>query len=219
MGGLMGTKAISIPMFTVLRRFSMPIMLCSEIFILKRPQSKGVILSIVICMVGTVVAAMNDLAFNMKAYLIIGFSTIMTSAYSTAVTTKLTGANKRTKWEVLFCNSLVSIPLLLFVLWYKGLLLTCIHFPQWTNPSFLACFVLSSSLGLVLNFGVLYNNQVNGPLSTTVLGCAKNVLTTYLGMWGVGGDYIFTWANFWGVNISMVGAIIYSFEKKKAKPG
>ena len=72
-------------------------------------------------------------------------------------------------------------------------------------------------MGFVLNFAILYNTQTNGPLSTTIVGSAKNVFTTYLGVFGLGGDYIFTVTNFMGLNISMGGAILYSFVKFKEK--
>jgi solute carrier family 35 protein len=77
-------------------------------------------------------------------------------------------------------------------------------------------------MGFVLNFAILFNTQTNGPLSTTIMGSSKNVLTTYLGIFGVGGDYIFTVTNFIGLNISMCGALLYNYvkfmeKKKKAK--
>ena len=76
---------------------------------------------------------------------------------------------------------------------------------------------VSVTMGFVLNFAILWNTQTNGPLSTTVMGSAKNVLTTYLGILGLGGDYIFTVTNFLGLNISMGGALLYSYVKFKAK--
>ena len=56
-------------------------------------------------------------------------------------------------------------------------------------------------------FAILYNTQTNGPLSTAMVGSAKNIFTTYLkylrykvrrylGVFGLGGGYAFTTANF-----------------------
>ena len=38
----------------------------------------------------------------------------------------------------------------------------------------------STSMGFA-QLAILYNTQTNGPLSTTIVGSAKNVFTTYLG--------------------------------------
>ena len=109
-------------------------------------------------------------------------------------------------------------PILALGVTYKGGGISAIRsYPHWGSLTFLTGMAVSISMGFVLNFAILYNTQTNGPLSTTVVGSAKNVFTTYLGVFGLGGDYIFTVTNFIGLNISMGGAILYSFVKFKEK--
>eukprot|EP00546_Thalassionema_frauenfeldii_P005678 CAMPEP_0178929394 /NCGR_PEP_ID=MMETSP0786-20121207/20557_1 /TAXON_ID=186022 /ORGANISM="Thalassionema frauenfeldii, Strain CCMP 1798" /LENGTH=406 /DNA_ID=CAMNT_0020605609 /DNA_START=60 /DNA_END=1283 /DNA_ORIENTATION=- len=218
--GLFGTKAISIPMFTALRRTSVLLTLLSEIYILNLPTSKSVVYSIYLLLGGGIVAALHDLSFNLPGYLAVTASAVATTAYGVYSKMKLSGTSKKTKWEVLYINSLVSIPFFMMIIsasiskagdsnaWQN-----IFDFPQWTNPMFCICFALTSCLGFWLNFFILFNTQVNGPLSTTVVGTGKNVLTTYMGMMGVGGDYVFSWPNFLGLNLSMAGALWYSATK------
>eukprot|EP00547_Thalassionema_nitzschioides_P004744 CAMPEP_0194222346 /NCGR_PEP_ID=MMETSP0156-20130528/32707_1 /TAXON_ID=33649 /ORGANISM="Thalassionema nitzschioides, Strain L26-B" /LENGTH=473 /DNA_ID=CAMNT_0038953099 /DNA_START=100 /DNA_END=1521 /DNA_ORIENTATION=- len=221
--GLFGTKAISIPMFTALRRTSVLLTLLSEMYLLRLPTPSAVIASVALLVLGAIVAAMNDLAFDGPGYWAVTASAVATTAYGVVSKIKLSGANKLSKWEILYINSLVSIPFFCTIISIQpskspdsdNAWQDILDFPHWTNPMFGICFALTSCLGFWLNFFILFNTQVNGPLSTTIVGTAKNVFTTYLGMMGVGGDYIFGWANFIGLNMSMGGAVWYSVTKMK----
>jgi hypothetical protein len=216
--GLIGTKLISIPMFTVLRRVSIPMTLLAEVYILTMPTTKSIVASVVLLMLGSVIAAFNDLSFNFVGYVSILISAVATTAYGTSSKMLLTGPKQRTKWELLFYNSLFAIPILSVAIHYRGDGYSAVYnYDQWYNLKFLAMMTVSVTMGFVLNFAILWNTQTNGPLSTTVMGSAKNVLTTYLGILGLGGDYIFTVTNFLGLNISMGGALLYSYVKFKAK--
>ena len=102
--GLVGTKLVSIPMFTyvkkkvgnyktqtsqkyahtfillsfyfsVLRRVSIPMTLLAEVYILTMPTTKAIVASVVLLMLGSMIAAANDLSFNL-----VGYTSILISA-------------------------------------------------------------------------------------------------------------------------------------------
>lgn len=64
--GLGGTQELSLPMLTVLRRFSILMTMIGEFYILHVVANVKVQLSVYMMIFGAVVAALNDLAFNMK---------------------------------------------------------------------------------------------------------------------------------------------------------
>ena len=67
--GLGGTQELSLPMMTVLRRFSILMTMIGEFYILKvNPQLK-VQLSVYLMILGAIIAACNDLAFSLKVRL------------------------------------------------------------------------------------------------------------------------------------------------------
>ncbi|KAM5127074.1 nucleotide sugar transporter SLC35D2-like isoform 1-T1 [Callospermophilus lateralis] len=64
-------------------------------------------------------------------------------------------------------------------------------------------------------YGLLYYNALFMILPTMAIAyftgdAQKNILITYIGM-VFGGDYIFTWTNFIGLNISIAGSLVYSY--------
>ena len=80
----------------------------------------------------------------------------------------------------------------------------------WRNLDFLFIFMLAALLGSVLNYSIFVCTTINSALTTAVVGCLKNVVTTYIGMM-IFTDYAFNWWNFAGINISIIGSLYYTY--------
>ena len=215
--GLAGTKALSIPMFTVLRRTAIPLTLWGEAVILKKVTSNFVKGAVALISLGTIVASLNDLSFNLNAYIIILASAFSTACNGVISALKLSGPQRRSKWELLWYSAAVTAVGTGVYLPIRGDIWEIVKFPFFQSSSFFFSFACSCTLGTYLQYAIVTNHQVNGPLSTTILGCAKNVLTTFAGILGFGNDYIFTISNFVGVNISLIGSLVYAWAKVKQK--
>lgn len=83
-------------------------------------------------------------------------------------------------------------------------------FPAWPDNTFVIMFILAVSMGSVLNYSIFLCTTVNSPLTTAVVGATKNIATTYIGMM-IFDDYSFTWVNFIGINISILGSLYYTY--------
>eukprot|EP00126_Sphaerothecum_destruens_P009062 Sdes_comp20421_c0_seq1m14481 len=79
LSGLGGTQSLNIPMFTVLRRFSILFTMIAEGVILGNVASRPVQFSIGLMIFGAAVAASNDLSFDFMGYLLIFVNNIFTA--------------------------------------------------------------------------------------------------------------------------------------------
>lgn len=209
MFGLGATQALSLPMFTAIRRISILMTMFLEKIILNVQTSLTIQLSVWSMIFGALIAAWNDLKFSFHGYSYVMIVNVMTAANGVYLKQKLDTIDIG-KYGIMFYNSiLIFIPALI------GAILThdfedAINYPYWANPLFLFQFVGSCIMGFVLMYSNLLCTQYNSALTTSIIGCLKNVSVSYLGMF-IGGDYVFTWWNCFGINISVIGSLVYTY--------
>ncbi|CAF4113386.1 unnamed protein product [Rotaria sp. Silwood2] len=207
--GLAGTQAVSLPMFTVLRRFSIWLTMIGEQLILRQTQSLLAQASVYLMLIGAMIAASDDLSFNWFGYIFLIGNNICTAAQGIVVKQKL--VNKEfNQYALLFYNSFIVLGPAIVLAGFTDDLKKVWNYNRYRDVGFILSFLLSSLMGFLLNYSTMLCTHYNSPLTTTVVGACKNMFVTYLGMI-IGGDYIYSHVNFLGLNISVIGSIVYSW--------
>lgn len=219
MFGLGGTQALPLPMFTAIRRFSILMTMLLELKILGVRPSRSVQISVWCMVFGAILAASDDLSFNLHGYTYVMITNTMTAANGVFLKKKLDSIEMG-KYGIMFYNSLLMFLPAVIGAWFVGDIHAAYNYPHWQNPVFFVQFFLSCVMGFILSYSIILCTQHNSALTTTIIGCLKNICVTYLGMF-IGGDYIFSWLNCIGINISVFGSLLYAyitFGKKKEAP-
>lgn len=218
MFGLGGTQALSLPMFAALRRFSILMTMLLEMKMLGTRPTFAIQVSVYAMIGGALLAASDDLSFNLHGYVYVMITNTMTAANGVFVKKKLDTAELG-KYGLMFYNSLLMMLPCLVGTWAAGDLDLALNYTGWSDPFFLIQFILSCIMGFVLTFSTILCTHYNSALTTTIVGCLKNISITYFGMF-IGGDYIFSWLNCIGINISVFGSLVYTYVtfRTKKKP-
>lgn len=218
--GIAGTGSLSLPLFTALRRISNLFIMVGEHILLGTRRNVQIHCSVVIMVIGAIVAAIGDITFDILGYTYIIINNLTTTGKALFTRSRLRDYNF-SSLELLYFNSLFMLPILLIATYLQCDFEEIFNFEHWKSPRFLLCFIFSCCSAVALNYSQMQCTRYTSALTTSILGVIKNIIVTYAGMF-VGGDYVYTGLNFTGVTIGAIGATLYvilTYHNSKAKSG
>ncbi|XP_004291270.1 PREDICTED: putative UDP-sugar transporter DDB_G0278631 [Fragaria vesca subsp. vesca] len=210
---LASLKGVNIPMYIAIKRLTPLAVLIAGFFSGKGKPSTQVILSVVLTAGGVVIAALGDFSFDLFGYSLALTSVFFQTMYLVLVE-KSGAEDGLSSVEIMFYNSFLSLPFLLFLIIATG------EFPnsfslllvKSTSIHFLVILILSFVMGIALNFTMFLCTIVNSALTTTIVGVLKGVGSTTLGFVLLGGVQVHG-LNVTGLVINTTGGVWYSYAK------
>jgi len=208
---LTALENMNIPMYGVLKRLTIFIVLIGERILLKKSSSTKVKISVSIIVSGAIVAGIGDLTFDFYSYTMALISCCAQAGYLLYVAK--TGAESGiNNFGLLFYNSLLAIPFVFVFMVLNGEFTPVTNYPQLYSFDFLMCFMSNLVLGCLLNYSMFLCTTVNSALTTTVIGQLKNVISVVLGFILLGGVQV-NGINVAGLALNSLGGIYYSYVK------
>lgn len=205
--GMLSARTLNLAMFTVLRRLSIFTIMFAQYYFLKMELKKSIFWSVILMFCGSLLAAVNDLTFDVHGYIFMLFHNILTAAVHIQ-TKKIIGE----KWRLSTLMFWSSVSTLIF----SGLQLLHYNpksFDAWDNTTFQIAFLFSIILGFFINYGTTWTIEKNNALT---LAMASSTKAAILGLIVCLFDptYTFSWWNFIGLQISAGSSFAYVYYKK-----
>ncbi|KAL4603305.1 UDP-galactose/UDP-glucose transporter 7 [Castanea sativa] len=218
---LASLKGVNIPMYIAIKRLTPLAVLIAGFFSGKGRPTIQVSLSVILTAAGVIIAALGDFSFDLFGYSLALTSVFFQTMYLVLVE-KSGAEDGLSSIEIMFYNSFLSLPFLLFVIIATGEFPNSLAllFAKSNSIYFLAILILSLVMGIVLNFTMFLCTIVNSALTTTIVGVLKGVGSTTLGFVLLGGVEVHA-LNVTGLVINTAGGVWYSYAKyqqKKNKP-
>ena len=163
--GFAGLRLVNIPMFLVLRRMTTPMVLILEYYIMKKVASPLVKGAIAISVLGTLIAGSSDLTFDLVGYLFTLANNVATASYLVLIN-KLGTKKGMNTFELLFYNSLMSLPAMAGLAWATGDWAAFRAMPA-GDSGMMALFLTSCCMGFFFNLVVFLCTSVNSALATS----------------------------------------------------
>eukprot|EP01132_Coremiostelium_polycephalum_P001005 gene1005-1275_t len=208
--GLAALAKTNVPLFSALRRLSTLIVIVGERWLLSKITPADEVQSVVVMVLGALVAGWGDVTFDFIGSIYILFNCVVTAAYLIYIAKKTRETGLNTFGLMFYCN-LLALPftiVLTYITEWEGIS----KYEGYANLGFQFCFFMSSIQAFLLNYFIFLCSTLNSPLTTSITGQIKSILQTIIGLF-MFGDVTFTPLLIFGILVSTIASFWYTYIK------
>mmetsp|Transcript_49687 Transcript_49687/g.140698 ORF Transcript_49687/g.140698 Transcript_49687/m.140698 type:complete len:224 (-) Transcript_49687:215-886(-) len=212
--GFMSMQFLSVPMIMVFKNTTNVLIVSGEWYLYGQEASVGVMVSIVVMVLGAVLAAHEDLSFNATGYLWMGLNCCSTAGYVLYMR-KVTSSIKLSKFSAVFINNFLCCIMLTMTATATGELQRALEAVVGSERSldyrYLVLNGFTGVIAFLMNFASLWCIACTSGTTYSIIGSLNKVPVTLLGVVLFDARLTFEQALF--VVMSMLGGFGYSYAK------
>lgn len=204
--GLRGSSAMSLAMFTALRRMAIAMTMYGNVLVGNEPwPSRRVQTCVWVMILAAGGAAWRDAAFDATLYGVVFANNVATATVQVGTKSILKDVSK---WQMLFVTALTNwFWMLLYVEWDDVVAI------EFSVPLLGSCMG-----GVAINVGAAWVIENNGPLFLAMLGSTKNIVMALLSVFNiVGAAYAYDPLNVFGLFVAAGASLTYVWAKEKER--
>jgi len=203
-------------MYSTLKRLCVAFTLFGEIFLLHKMHSLSVVFMCFLIIFGALLAGVGHLSDTIWGYSLAILSAIFQCLYLIWIKkSEIEGLNS---FEVLYYSNLLSVPFLFAINLVSGEVVEFINKAELiTNGLFMFIFIMNLLVGALLNYSMFLCTSLNSPLTTTVVGQFKSLITLVVGVILLANTNLPSEINLLGMFINAIGGFGYVYCAYKRK--
>jgi drug/metabolite transporter (DMT)-like permease len=196
--------------FSTLRRLTVLIVIIGEFFLLHKSPTKIIVSSVLLMILGSLVGGWGDLQFDIIGYGWVILNDIVTAFYLVMIKRTINDTKLKTDtFGVMYYNSLLSVPFLIILCLITDEFESVYNFNVFWTAQFQISFLMSAIISFGMNYCIFWCTEVNSPLTTSVTGQVKNVLSSFVSLFAF--NVVATPMLIAGLCIGLSGSVLYAY--------
>jgi len=180
LSGTYALRFLSVPMVTIFKNFTTMIITLGDFFYFGQEMGTGVIVSLILMVFGSVVAALNDLEFRLDGYIWMILNVLISAGYVLYMKIAMKGT-KLSEFGSVFYNNFLSLPLVAVLVLLDGFE-GVIEYPLWVDRGFIVVAVFSGFSSLCISFASFWTVKTTSPTTYSVVGSLNKIPLTIMGV-------------------------------------